>query len=174
MRESYGSGEKENTHTVVATSLNCSRVFMSPPLFSVLHGRQELGYVDETTFLGKQDGPRVLLLGGRSWLVNHIDWQRRIAFVEATDQKGRSRWKGAAGGLGYRLSQAVKGVLASDENSKCWSRRAQEQINTIRCEFPWLEHGDTVGLIDTHGSLTWWNFAGSRANATLANEIGRR
>ena len=67
-------------------------VFMSPPLFSVLHGRQELGYVDETTFLGKQDGPRVLLLGGRSWLVNHIDWQRRFAFVEATDQKGRSRW----------------------------------------------------------------------------------
>ena len=45
------------------------------------------------TFFGKQDGPRVLLLGGRSWLVNHIDWQRRIAFVEATNEKGRSRWK---------------------------------------------------------------------------------
>jgi len=33
-------------------------VFTSPPLFSVLHGRQELGYVDELTFLQKQDGPR--------------------------------------------------------------------------------------------------------------------
>ena len=29
-------------------------VFLSPPLFSVLHGRQELGFVDELTFLGKQ------------------------------------------------------------------------------------------------------------------------
>ena len=37
-------------------------VFLSPPLFSILHGRQELGFVDELTFLGKNDGPRILLL----------------------------------------------------------------------------------------------------------------
>lgn len=148
-------------------------VFMSPPLFSVLNGRQELGYVDEMTFLGKQDGPRVLLLGGRSWLVNHVDWQRRIAFVEATDQKGRSRWKGVGEGLGYRLSQAIKGVLARDDNAKCWSLRAQEQISTTRRDFPWIERDSTVAVDDTDGRLTWWTFAGSRANATLANEIAQ-
>ncbi|MFM9959989.1 MAG: DEAD/DEAH box helicase [Planctomycetaceae bacterium] len=148
-------------------------VFMSPPLFSVLHGRQELGYVDETTFLGKQDGPRVLLLGGRSWLVNHIDWQRRNAFVEATDQKGRSRWKGEGGGVGYRLVQAIQRVLASDENAECWSRRAQELISITRLEFPWLEHDSTTALVDTDGRLVWWTFAGNRANATLANEIAQ-
>lgn len=148
-------------------------VFMSPPLFSVLHGRQELGYVDETTFLGKQDGPRVLLLGGRSWLVNHIDWQRRIAYVEATDQKGRSRWKGEGGGLGYQLVQAIKRVLASDSNAVYWSHRAQEQINTTRSQFPWLEVDNTVALLDTDGRMTWWNFTGSRGNASLANEIAQ-
>ena len=31
-------------------------VFLSPPLFAVLHGRQELGFVDELTFLGKREG----------------------------------------------------------------------------------------------------------------------
>lgn len=148
-------------------------VFMSPPLFSVLHGRQELGYVDETTFLTKQDGPRVLLLGGRSWLVNHIDWQRRVAFVEATDQKGRSRWKGEGAGLGYPLAQAIHRVLASDENSECWSRRAQEQINTTRLDFPWLDHESTTVLNDTDGRLAWWTFAGDRGNATLANAIAQ-
>lgn len=148
-------------------------VFMSPPLFSVLHGRQELGYVDETTFLGKQDGPRVLLLGGRSWLVNHIDWQRRIAYVEATDQKGRSRWKGEGGGLGYQLTQAIKRVLASDSIAECWSRRAQDQINVTRSQFPWLEVDNTAAFADTDGRMTWWNFAGSRANASLANEIAQ-
>ncbi len=91
-------------------------VFMSPPLFSILHGRQELGYVDEMTFLGKHEGPRVLLLGGRAWQVNHIDWQRRIAYVEATDATGRTRWKGEGQGLGFRLSQAIKRILAVDEN----------------------------------------------------------
>jgi len=148
-------------------------VFMSPPLFSVLHGRQELGYVDETTFLGKQDGPRVLLLGGRSWLVNHIDWQRRIAYVEATDQKGRSRWKGAAGGLGYQLTQSIKRVLASDSIAEGWSRRAQEQIRTTRSQFPWLEVENTVALAETDGTTTWWTFSGSRANAALAHEMAQ-
>jgi ATP-dependent Lhr-like helicase len=146
-------------------------VFTSPPLFSVLHGRQELGYVDETTFLGKQDGPRVLLLGGRSWLVNHIDWKRRVAFVEVTNQKGRSRWKGEGEGLKYGLSQAIKRVLESNSVSDCWSRRAQEQIAETRCEFPWLAPDSTVALVGAEGRLTWWTFAGSRANATLANEL---
>lgn len=148
-------------------------VFMSPPLFSVLHGRQELGYVDETTFLGKQDGPRVLLLGGRSWLVNHIDWQRRVAYVEATDQKGRSRWKGEGAGLGFQLTQAVKRVLASDSNSECWSRRAQDQISTTRSQFPWIEVDNTTALTGADGGMTWWNFAGIRANASLANAVAQ-
>lgn len=148
-------------------------VFMSPPLFSVLHGRQELGYVDETTFLGKQEGPRVLLLAGRSWLVNHIDWQRRIAYVEATDQKGRSRWKGEGGGLGYQLTQAIKRVLASDTKSECWSRRAQDQIHATRSRFPWLEVDNTAAIAETDGTITWWTFAGSRANASLANAMAQ-
>jgi ATP-dependent Lhr-like helicase len=148
-------------------------VFMSPPLFSVLHGRQDLGYVDETTFLGKQNGPKALLLGGRSWLVNHIDWQRRIAFVEATDQKGCSRWKGEAGGTGYRLAQSIQQVLASNANAECWSRRAETQIHNLRLDFSWLNRDSTTALNDTDGRLSWWTFAGDRGNATLANEIAQ-
>ena len=149
-------------------------VFMSPPLFTVLHGRQELGYVDEMTFLGKQEGPRVLLLGGRSWLVNHIDWQRRVAFVEATEHRGRSRWKSEGGGIDYQLVQAIQQVLASENNEECWSRRAQDQIDSTRLEFPWLEADNTAVVGNANGHLTWWNFAGSRANATLANELAQR
>lgn len=148
-------------------------VFTSPPLFSILHGRQELGYVDESTFLGKVDGPRVLLLGGRGWLVNHIDWQRRIAYVEATDDKGRSRWKGAPDGLGFRLAQAIKRVLATDSARECWSRRAQDQINSMRQDYPWIDGDCTVLLSGAEGHSTWWTFGGVRANAALANELGQ-
>ena len=148
-------------------------VFTSPPLFSILHGRQELGYVDESTFLGKVDGPRVLLLGGRGWLVNHIDWQRRIAYVEATDDKGRSRWKGAPDGLGFRLAQAIKRVLARDSMRECWSRRAQDQINSMRQDYPWIDGDCTVLLSGAEGHSTWWTFGGVRANAALANELGQ-
>ena len=148
-------------------------VFMSPPLFSVLHGRQELGYVDEMSFLGKQEGPRVLLLGGRAWQVNHIDWRRRVAYVEATDQKGRSRWKGEGQGLGFRMCLAIKRILAEDANRECWSRRAQRQIELTRDEYPWLDCESTVVLHGADGEVTWWTFGGSGANATLANELAR-
>lgn len=148
-------------------------VFMSPPLFSVLHGRQELGYVDEMSFLGKQEGPRVLLLGGRAWQVNHIDWQRRVAYVEATSQKGHSRWKGQGQGLGFRMCQAMKRTLAEDANRKSWSRRAAQQVESIRDEHPWLDIESTVVLHEANGELTWWTFGGSGANATLANELAQ-
>jgi len=148
-------------------------VFLSPPLFSILHGRHEIGYVDEMTFLGKQEGPRVLLLGGQSWQVNHIDWQRRIAYVEATDATGRTRWKGEGRGLGFRLSQAIKRILASDETSQRWSRRATERIGEIRHEFSWLEADSTVALQAGKSGAEWWTFGGNRANATLARELAQ-
>jgi len=148
-------------------------VFTSAPLFSVLHGRQELGYVDEMTFLGKQEGPRVLLLGGRAWAVNHIDWQRRIAYVQATEAKGRSRWKGEGQGLGYRLSQAIKQVLAADEGSERWSQRAVERLGAMRREFPWLQAGSSVVVLGANGETEWWTFGGSRGNAALARQLAQ-
>ncbi|MEZ5941181.1 MAG: DEAD/DEAH box helicase [Planctomycetaceae bacterium] len=148
-------------------------VFMSPPLFSILHGRNELGYVDEMTFLGKQEGPRILLLGGRAWQVNHIDWQRRRAYVEPTEATGRTRWKGEGQGLGFRLSQSIKQILATDTNAECWSRRATERIAEIRHEYPWLYSDSSVAVQNGGGESEWWTFGGSRVNATLARELSR-
>src|SRR5207237_181173 len=79
--------------------------------FVVRHGRQELGSVDQTTFLSHRQGPRVLLLGGRAWRVTHLDWSRRIAHVEATEETGRSRWRGSGPTLGFRLCQALRRLL---------------------------------------------------------------
>ena len=148
-------------------------VFMSPPLFSILHGRNELGYVDEMTFLGKQEGPRILLLGGRAWQVNHIDWQRRRAYVEPTESKGRTRWMGEGQGLGFRLSQSIKRVLATDDHADYWSRRAIERIEEIRYDSPWLQTDSSAAIQTSKGEVEWWTFGGNRANATLARALSR-
>lgn len=148
-------------------------VFMSPPLFTILQGRQEIGYVDQSTFLSKQDGPRVLLLGGRAWQVNHIDWARKKAYVEPTDAKGRARWSGAGQGVEFGLSQSIKRVLASDKTRDCWSRRTTEYITEIRHEYPWLQSDSTVAIQPCDGAVQWWTFGRNRANATLANELTR-
>jgi ATP-dependent Lhr-like helicase len=149
-------------------------VFTSPPVFTVLHGRQELGYVDVMTFLSKQDGPRVLLLGGRSWQVKHIDWQRRMAYVEATDAKGRTRWSGGDQGLGFRLSQAIKRILATEVVADSWSRRATERLTEIRHEYAWLNTDSSVAIQSGGGETEWWTFGGTQANATLARQLSEQ
>lgn len=143
-------------------------VFLSPPLFKILHGRQEIGFVDELTFLGKKEGPRVLLLGGRSWHVTHIDWSRKAAFVEATEDRGRSRWKGEGRGLSFRLCQAIKSVVTSDDVRPWWSTRAREQMTEIREDFSWMSRESSTVLVNADGESTWWTYAGIGANASLA------
>jgi len=114
-----------------------------------------------------------LLLGGRAWQVNHIDWQRRRAYVEPTEATGRTRWKGEGQGLGFRLSQAIKRILATELNADCWSRRATEQIAEIRHEYPWLQTDSSVAVQAGGGETEWWTFGGNRGNATLARELAR-
>lgn len=146
-------------------------VFVSPPMFSIMHGRQELGYVDQMSFQSKQEGPRVLLLGGRAWRVNHIDWQRHIAYVEATDSIGHSRWRGAGQGLEFKLCQSIKHILVSDIVSDRWSQRASDRVAEIRHEFGWLIADSSVVLLGDTGETEWWTFGGIRANATLARQL---
>jgi ATP-dependent helicase Lhr and Lhr-like helicase len=148
-------------------------VFSSPPLFVVRHGRQELGFVDQTTFLSRREGPRVLLLGGRAWRLTHLDWGGRIAHVEATDEPGRSRWRGAGPTLGFPLCQAMRRLLAGEEVSPGWSRRASVRLEELRQGHAWVGAEGPTLLTRAASGTEWWTFAGTRANTTLAGELSR-
>jgi ATP-dependent Lhr-like helicase len=146
-------------------------VFTSPPLFRVLHGREDLGQVDALSFAGAAGRPRVLLLGGRSWRVTHVDWNRRIAHVERVEGGGASRWRGGGPLVGFRLCRAMRDVLVTDAERERWSRRAREAMARIRTEFAWLAADGTTlhrggGAADCE-SCTWWTFAGTKANVAL-------
>ena len=56
-------------------------------------------------------GPRMLLLGGRSWKVTHVDWERRRCFVEPVDGGGRAKWSGSSGGLSYDITRGMRDVV---------------------------------------------------------------
>ncbi|MCK6458854.1 MAG: DEAD/DEAH box helicase [Planctomycetes bacterium] len=149
----------------------CS-VFLSPPEFTVFHGREELGRVHESTFAAPRDGPAVLSLAGRSWTVKSLDWTRRVAYVEPSAGRGRSRWLGDPRPLGFALCRAMRSVLASDETSHHWSRRAAEKLAELREEFAWVEERHTTLLREADGTLRWWTFAGAAANRALAAALG--
>jgi ATP-dependent Lhr-like helicase len=146
-------------------------VFTSPPLFKVMSGQKELGYVHEATFYRTEEGPAILVLAGRSWKTRHLDWKRRIAHVEPSDEKGRSRWLGQGQMLSHAVCQSIRRLLASQDDDPAWSNRAVQQFTEIREEHPWVAADATSLVQQPNGQIRWWTFAGGIANTLLADTL---
>jgi ATP-dependent helicase Lhr and Lhr-like helicase len=147
-------------------------VFNSPPLFTVYQGRAEIGQVHELTFTQKRERPIHISLGGRPWKVTHIDWNQKRAYVEPGEQTGRSRWLGSGQGMHFELCQAIKRVLVAGGDPRFRSRRAENALQELRDEFPWLEKDATTLVRDPVRKVArWWTFAGERYNAAAAGVL---
>jgi ATP-dependent Lhr-like helicase len=146
-------------------------VFSSPPLFKVLSGQKELGFVHESTFYKREEGPPILVLAGRCWKANYLDWKRRIAHVEPTEERGRSRWLGEGQFLSYRVCQSIRRILATDTEEDYWSLRATSQLQELRNDYPFVTLGATSIVRHANGELRWWTFAGGVANTLLAAHL---
>jgi ATP-dependent Lhr-like helicase len=142
--------------------------FTSEPLFTVRHGDLELGRVHHASFAVRDDRSPVLLLAGRAWVVNHVDWEARAAYVEPTKEEGRSRWIGAEQALRFELCQAIAGVIGGREAPACCSKRAAARLAEVRSGFGWLESGRTAVATGPDGRVRWWTFGGLHANAPIA------
>jgi ATP-dependent Lhr-like helicase len=147
--------------------------FISEPMVAVRHGRTHLGQVDASTFALRHEEVPVILLGGRSWAVTHIDWDDRIAYVEPAKALGKSRWPGTGQPLHYELCQAIRRILTGTDPTGTVSVRARSQLEAVRADYSWLASDRTVVLRDASG-LAWWTFGGLRANAALADFFRRR
>jgi ATP-dependent Lhr-like helicase len=146
-------------------------VFTSAPLFRVMSGQKELGSVHESTFYKREDVPVILVLAGRSWKTNHLDWKRRVAHVEPTDERGRSRWLGEGQMLSYLLCQSIRRVLAEDARATFWSSRATTALEELRAEYSWASSEATSIVRHPNGEVRWWTFGGGIANALLADYL---
>jgi ATP-dependent Lhr-like helicase len=146
--------------------------FTTPQLFRILHGREEIGVVHPISFKTRKDEPPILLLGGRGWLVNHIDWDNRLAYAQPTEILGRSRWLGSSQALHFRHCRAVRSVLAGADTGVRLTKRATEKLAELREDHAWATDEAMSLVRNGDGELRWWTFAGLRANATLAEHLG--
>nr|WP_221475758.1 DEAD/DEAH box helicase [Sphaerisporangium rubeum] len=143
-------------------------VFTAAPQFTVLHGRTEIGRTDPSLLCDREEGPRLLLLAGRSWRVTWVDWKRRRCHVEAVERGGRARWQSADRSYGgsYALVQAMREVLLGADPPVRLTHRAEKALAEARDD-----HLDVVhpgGTIIARGDdVRWWTWAGYRANVTL-------
>lgn len=147
-------------------------VITSDPLFTVLHGRNQLGMVHPSSFAVPKSRLPILLLGGRSWLVTHVEWNDRIAYVEPTQDAGRSRWIGEGRALSFELCRAMRHVLATRSCPGRLSSRATRELEVIYGQYAWVDETGTVIVVDANDKSRWWTFAGLRANLSLAGAIG--
>lgn len=149
-------------------------VFTSPPLIRVLHGRQEIGFLDQLSLITRQESAKVVLLGGQAWAVTNVDWRRRVAHVVPTDSKGRSRWLGEGQGLSYKLCQQIRSSLISEDVPPFLSQRAVTQLAQIRVDGAMAAASDCTMLQKLSGGWKWWTFGGSKANGSLAGALADR
>ncbi len=149
--------------------MGMTAVFTAAPQFTVLSGRQEIGRTDPALLTEKVDGPRLLLLAGRSWRVTWTDWKRRRCFVEpAAGAVGKARWlTGVGTGASFALTRAIRDVLLGSDPPVTLTQRAQRSLAETREDaYASVHPGGTV--ITRNGEdVRWWTWAGYRANATL-------
>lgn len=145
-------------------------VFTAPPVFTVLAGRHEVGSVETSVLTDVVEGPRVLLLAGRSWKVTHVDWPRRRVYVETTDIAGRAKWMSLPDGASLQITRGARDVLlGSVPDGVTLTRRAEVTLAGIREQHS--GHVDPERLVverDSTGAVRWWTWAGVKANRTIA------
>jgi len=156
-------------------------VFSAPPVMHVLHGRDEVGYV-QALFVSMHDeskGPLCFRLAGRAWQVAQREWSRGVLRVRPADHGRVPSWLGLPGSLSPELCGAMKELLLSEGSESAeLTRGAELEVAALRDSYgEILEPGSAV-LEDAGDSIQWHTFAGGGVNRLLAagleSETGKR
>lgn len=156
--------------------IELTSVFTSPPVFTVVAGRREIGHVHDLGIWAAfqvRKGPPTLLLAGQGWRILDIDWRKRRVRVELTEMKGRTGYRGGGPPQRFELADSIGAVLGGDDPGVPLTRRATDQLDQGREEFHGHRHGEATLLRRRpDGRSEWWTFAGQRANLELAARLG--
>ena len=147
-------------------------VFEAPPLVSVRSAAREVGSVD-ALFLQGLPPASSFVLGGRPWLVEHIDWRRGVCDVVPAPAGKHLNWLGAPRLLSRELCQELRRTLADDQEDEWWTKRAREVMRREREGWAVLED-EPMPLVEGGDELTWHTFLGGRANNLLARLLEER
>nr|WP_255806832.1 DEAD/DEAH box helicase [Corynebacterium kalidii] len=161
--------------------------FTSPPLFTVLDGRSDIGVVEDRLIASLKEaddesgdgrGGMVIALAGRNWRIRHIDYNRRVVYVEPSTTAGMARWGSSGPSFGYAVAQGMRRVILGEHpDGVQLTRRATEALDGIR---HWW--GPTVSTTSeavflpsgqaNRDQAEWWDWAGTGRNHQLIAALG--
>lgn len=146
-------------------------VFTAPPVMRVVHGKEDVGYV-QALFVSMHDrneGPLCFRLSGRAWEVVQVEWSKGVLRVRPADRGRVPTWLGQPGVLALALCQAMMGVLIrADGESKWLSPGAALELQALRDGYDGVLEEGSAPLEDTPDGIQWHTFAGGAVNRLLA------
>ncbi|HZO14678.1 MAG TPA: DEAD/DEAH box helicase [Polyangiaceae bacterium] len=146
-------------------------VFSSAPMLRVLHGREEIGFI-QALFIQSHDGregPLAFRLGGRAWVARRIDWSKGSISVEPANAGQVPSWMGLPGALSFAICQAMKEtLLATDTPGVHLSIAAKLELEALRASYQELFADGDAPLEHDDEGVQWHTFAGGAINRLLA------
>ncbi|HEY0792410.1 MAG TPA: helicase-related protein, partial [Chthoniobacterales bacterium] len=148
-------------------------VFTSSPLFEVLHGNRPIGTLDWLALAQPASGKRhPVILGGRSWEFQEIDWKKRRIFVTPSEDRGKVRWQGVRRGLSFAVAQRIRELVLASGESDRWSARARaemaaqkEHLHQVASQAGRIYHDAAENRV------RWSTFAGHAINEIMGSVL---
>lgn len=135
----------------------------------VVAGIREIGFVSPLAIPARPDREhRPLVLAGRGWLVQYVDWERFTIWVEEIPIKGDVKWPSGAVMQSFEVCQAKREVLLGAMPDVELSKRVPPAVKQLREDRS--TEVDNNGLVlrrRSAGGARLWTWAGMKANATL-------
>ena len=147
--------------------------FTADPELRVVAGRREIGSVSPLALSGhKPDQPKLLLLAGRAWRIEAIDWDRHEVMVSEQPEKGAVRWPSVPIAESFELVRAQREVLLGANPDVELSTRAVERLKVLREDLTGTVTPDGLVLVERGAGAVLWTWAGLCANETLLAALG--
>jgi ATP-dependent Lhr-like helicase len=151
-------------------------VFASSPNFEVLHGNTAIGGLDWLALAG-EDASRLsaIILAGRTWQIQKVDWQARRVFVVPSEGNGKAGWQGTRRGMSFEVAQRIQITLSSSDVPHRWSARAKQEMEIQRASlFEWAVQSGKIYRDAVEDAVRWSTFAGTAVNEMLCSLLRQK
>ncbi|MDQ0863497.1 DEAD/DEAH box helicase [Arthrobacter globiformis] len=141
----------------------------------VMSGNKELGFISPLA-LPREGSDKLdakpILMNGRAWHVEQVNWERFEVLVSPVTHKGDVRWQSDAIALSFEMMRAQRDVVLGETPDVPLSRRATERLELVRhTRFDQVSR-DGLVLERTGHDSHLWTWAGLKANETLRAGLG--
>lgn len=141
----------------------------------VVSGNKEIGFISPLS-LPPEGAEKItakpILMNGRAWHLERVDWERFEVLVSPTHDKGDVKWESDAVALSFEYMRAQRDVLLGQTPDVPLSKRAIERLQVIREGRAGQVSSSGLVVSGPDNDVQLWTWAGLKANETLRAALG--